>query len=255
MTIQFVRLRQIIRLNVGGANDVGQLGYGDVTNRGSAANQMGTFLPYVDLGSNERVLKVSGNGRSNATTGYKCALLINGKVKCWGLNTWGNLGYGDEIQRGHAANTMGSYLPYVDLGTNILATDIAVGYSQSCALRSDGNVSCWGANTNGNRGDAGGTDIGDEANEMGTNLSTVSFGAGIYPMAISAGMATCALLPDGGMKCWGNNTGTGYILGYGDTVSRTLPSASGNIDLGTVTPTVFIGLWCINVTLCCIGKQ
>ncbi|KAJ1463959.1 hypothetical protein T484DRAFT_1871935 [Baffinella frigidus] len=70
-----------------------------------------------------------------------------GFVKCWGLNDYGQLGYGDTIQRGDNANEMGAstpshagglvgfakvYLPTVDLAGT--AVRIELGEQHSCAL-------------------------------------------------------------------------------------------------------------------------
>jgi alpha-tubulin suppressor-like RCC1 family protein len=45
------------------------------------------------------------------------AHLGDDQVKCWGLNSGGQLGLGDTNARGDGANEMGNNLPAVDLGT------------------------------------------------------------------------------------------------------------------------------------------
>ncbi|KAJ1473295.1 hypothetical protein T484DRAFT_1836954 [Baffinella frigidus] len=35
---------------------------------------------------------------------HTCVILENGTVKCWGLNHYGQLGYGDQNDRGDAIN-------------------------------------------------------------------------------------------------------------------------------------------------------
>ena len=49
-------------------------------------------------------------------------------------------------------------------------------------------------------------DRGDQANEMGDNLSRVNLGEGQRVLQISAGEShTCALLENQQIKCWGHN--------------------------------------------------
>ena len=68
------------RVKCWGSNGSGQLGLGDTNNRGqgSAAENMGDALPYVDLGTGRTALHVS------AGSYHPCALLDNLQVKCWG---------------------------------------------------------------------------------------------------------------------------------------------------------------------------
>ena len=60
----------------------GQLGYGDTDDRGDDSNEMGDNLPYVDVGGTVVQLALG--------QAHTCALLDNGKVKCWGYNLYGS---------------------------------------------------------------------------------------------------------------------------------------------------------------------
>jgi alpha-tubulin suppressor-like RCC1 family protein len=93
-----------------GANRVGQLGLGDLTSRGDGPNEMGDFLPTIDLGAGRTVSAVAGG------YGHTCAVLDNNSVKCWGQNDFGQLGLGDTNNRGDEPGEMGAALPTVDLG-------------------------------------------------------------------------------------------------------------------------------------------
>ena len=115
-----------------GANDYGQLG------DGSIANATARTTPVAVSGLSSGVSAIS--------TGYyhSCALLSTGAVKCWGNNTYGQLGDNSQTQR----------LTPVDVsGLSSGVTAISAGYWHTCALLSTGAVKCWGQNTYGQLGD------------------------------------------------------------------------------------------------------
>jgi alpha-tubulin suppressor-like RCC1 family protein len=91
-----------------GANDAGQLGQGDRARRGDEPGEL-AGLRSVDL---------AGETAFQLTTGFAhtCVLLPGVRVKCWGANTYGQLGQGDVRARGDDPGEMGAALPAVDLG-------------------------------------------------------------------------------------------------------------------------------------------
>ena len=62
--------------------------------------------------------------------GHSCALFDNKKIKCWGRNNYGQLGYGhtNNIGDGELISAQG----FVDVGGNVL--QVAVGGGHTCAL-------------------------------------------------------------------------------------------------------------------------
>ena len=72
----------------------GRLGYGAVTPLGRTAGQMGNSLSAVSLGTSRTAVAIT------AGSAHTCALLDNATIKCWGLNTDGQLGLGDIDDRG-----------------------------------------------------------------------------------------------------------------------------------------------------------
>ena len=218
------------RLKCWGRNDSGQLGQGDVAHRGDGPGEMGDALAVVALGSGRTVESISVGEQ------HACALLDNARVKCFGLNTSGQLGQGDTASRGDGPSEMGGNLPQVALGTGRTATAIAAGTFHSCAILDNGTVKCWGSNTRGQLGLGDTANRGDGANEMGDSLPSVDLGTGRTATAISASTdRTCALLDNGTVKCWGYNALGG--LGVGDTNDR----GDGPGEMGDALPAVPLG--------------
>jgi len=196
-----------------GANNSGQLGQGDTNARGGNVNELGDSLNAIDVGTGRKIRQISAGGA------HSCAILDDNTVKCWGDNTYGQLGYGDINNRGDASGEMGDSLYPVSLGDNRFAIDIAAANDYTCALLDDNTVKCWGRNQFGQLGQGNLDNLGDAGSEMGNNLNPVLLGAGRSAKTIVAtGATTCALLDNDTVKCWGNNTNGG--LGLGDVSHR-----------------------------------
>jgi len=217
------------RLKCFGDNAKGQLGLGDAQSRGDKPGQLGDKLPVVNLGKDRRAVEVG------LESDYTCVRLDQGDVKCWGGAFSGRLGRGDDLDRGAKPDDMGDALAPIPLGG--AATQITLGIFHVCALLQGGSVKCWGYNSDGELGIGDTVDRGDMPNQMGSALPAVNLGAGRSAKKIVAGnFHTCAILDNGGVKCWGWNV-QGQ-LGYGDTTARGGTSAQmGNalpaVDLGT----------------------
>ena len=179
-----------------GDNFYGQLGIGNTNTIGDDINEMGDNLTAVDLGSGRTAIDL-GLGMYSS-----CAVLDNGSVKCWGANTYGQLGIGNTNTIGDDINEMGDNLTAVDLGTGRTATQIASGRAHVCVILDNGAVKCWGTNGHGNLGIGNTTTIGNIPNEMGDNLLAVDLGTGRTAIQIeSANAHTCAILDNGDLKC------------------------------------------------------
>eukprot|EP00798_Chlamydomonas_sp_ICE-L_P018116 gene18116-24550_t len=143
---------------------------------------------------------------------HTCALMFTGKVKCWGQNTYGQLGF--------ASFSAVEFVVDVDLGTNYYVTQLSAGYYHTCATFGDGAIKCWGLNLNGQLGLGNrATLIGSRRGDMGNNLQAVNLGSGVRAISVAAGaFHTCAVLMGGVVKCWGLNI-FGQ-LGLGDITAR-----------------------------------
>ena len=146
-----------------GLNGSGQLGIGDTVTRGDDMADMGDDLPPVELGDDGVVVALS------AGFYHTCALFSTRIVKCWGDNSSGQLGLGNQDPRGLDLALMGDNLPAIDFAGQPVKL-LAAGGSHACVLLADGSLKCWGGGGLG-LGDASAR--GDGIGEMGANLPPV----------------------------------------------------------------------------------
>jgi alpha-tubulin suppressor-like RCC1 family protein len=176
-------------------------------------------------------VEVSGGALTNkavtqiATSGARtCALISDGTVTCWGYGSDGQLGTGDTTNSNIPVEVSGGAL------TNKTVTQIATGYDHTCALISDGTVTCWGYGGNGRLG---------TGNTTNSNIPVAVTGVALANKTvtqISTGSGhTCALISDGTVTCWGN--GGGGQLGTGNNFISNIPVAvtGGALENKTVT--------------------
>ena len=154
-----------------GGNYVGQLGDGS-----TLAKSIPT--PVTGLGNPVTALAI------NAT--HSCAIITGGRVQCWGANEHGQLGNG-------ISGNKKTPTPVQGVGSGITA--ISAGGYHSCALTSQGEVKCWGYNSNAQLGDGTSVNQQTPVNVSGLDNDVI---------AISAGEShTCVLRTGGGVRCWG----------------------------------------------------
>jgi len=202
----------------------GRLGTGSTSDVGDDPSETGAAMPTVSLGTGRTARAVA------AGDAHTCALLDDGRVKCWGANGSGQLGLGDSNARGDGPGEMGDALPFVNLGTGRTAVAIAAGGSHTCALLDDGQVKCWGANSSGQLGISATAARGRKASEMGDSLPSVAMPSGRLTVAVAAGEEhSCAILDDASLVCWGEGVGgrlgQGSEVRIGDDPSRAVSSS------------------------------
>jgi alpha-tubulin suppressor-like RCC1 family protein len=192
------------RVRCWGAGYYGQLGYGNTRTVGD--NETPGSVGPVDLGAGRTAVAIAGGGY------HTCAILDNGKLRCWGEGSSGQLGYGNRRDIGDN-ETPASVAP-VKLGARRKAIAITAGYKHTCAILDNGKVRCWGGASSGQLGYGNTKKIGDD--ETPASVAPVKLGARRKAIAISAsGTHSCAVLNNRRVRCWGS--GRYGQLGYGNT--------------------------------------
>jgi alpha-tubulin suppressor-like RCC1 family protein len=200
-----------------GYNNLGQLG--DRTN----GNRNGAV----------RAAKNNGNVLDTVTaiaagSNHTCALTA-GQVWCWGNNLSGQLGDRSNVSRTGAVRAVknnGNAL------TNVTA--ITAGSFHTCAL-TNGEVWCWGANTQGQLGN--GTII-STTGAVRVRVSADAFLTGVTHVA-AGGSTSCASVAIS-VRCWGNNQ-------YGQVGDRTIVNKLHATQVRKLDGTNLNGVTNINV--------
>jgi alpha-tubulin suppressor-like RCC1 family protein len=171
-----------------------------------------------------------------------CALLSDRTVKCWGLNTFGELGYGNTATIGDDEPPSSVGPISVTTSPNVTPIGVVAGDYHACALLSDGSVRCWGSTLDGELGYGNKTRIGDDELPSSVGPVSITVAPGVSALTLVAGFDhNCVLLTDSTLKCWGANVFG--ELGYGnlnDIGDDELPSSVGPVSISAtpgVTPT------------------
>ncbi|MBI1295870.1 hypothetical protein GC175_13025 [bacterium] len=181
-----------------GDNESGQLGDGTTTTRN---------IPVDVFGLSSGVSAIAAGGK------HTCALMVGGGVKCWGFNSASQLGDGTTTNRSTPVDVS-------SLNSGVGA--IAAGSEHTCALMVGGGVKCWGWNGHGQLGD--GTNM-----SRPTPVDVNGLNSGVSAIATTS-LHTCALMAEGGVKCWGRN----FVgqLGDGTRTSRLTPVNVSGLSSG-----------------------
>ena len=162
-----------------GGNHAGQCGTGERSNE--------------DVPSPVQVQGLEGAVQLAAGYSTACARLGSGKVACWGSDSDGALGNGDDE---------GSYVP-VEVPRLARVTHLA-GYGSNFCVVAANKAQCWGANDDGQIGN------GKMDREAPAASPTVVAGVSNVALVDTGWGTTCAVQKSGKALCWGEN-------GFGQT--------------------------------------
>ena len=158
----------------------------DATKRDALARET-SFSPDGDPREIPRLHHVT---RIVAGDGHACAL-SQGTVYCWGRNTTGAVGNSSRLD-------VFAPFPVALMGARSIR-EMAVSNLTTCAADERGRAYCWGDNTSGQLGS------GDaEPTLLPVAVEGLKKDARVVQLA-AMDKATCALLEDGSVQCWGSN--------------------------------------------------
>jgi alpha-tubulin suppressor-like RCC1 family protein len=161
----------------------------DPTNCGACGTHCAPGYACLDGTCGNRVVGIAAGS-------HGCALLRAGEVWCWGPNGFFQLG----ARSPPCATCVAGKVPGVEN-----AVEVSIGNNSTCVRTSDAAVDCWGLGSSGQLG----TDAGAVPCASG---NTCNPAPQRIPLPAPAKRVTtgepyaCALLEDGTVWCWGDNT-------------------------------------------------
>jgi alpha-tubulin suppressor-like RCC1 family protein len=129
-----------------------------------------------------------------------CALLRDGRAKCWGANHFGAIGAAttDTCDGAPCARAPTAVAGLADLRA------IDAGWEHTCAIRADATATCWGEDRHGQLGAPATDACGSGAIPCARAPRPVGSLAGVASIAAGA-THTCARTQRGDVFCWGGS--------------------------------------------------
>jgi len=107
---------------------------------GSGSGSTSGVLPPTQVSGPVAAAQIAAGG------GHSCAIALDGQVQCWGDASNGQIG--DQASAGWTVSATPVAVPSL----NGSAVSLSAGNFHTCAIRTDGSVSCFGSNTFGELG-------------------------------------------------------------------------------------------------------
>lgn len=168
-----------------GDNNSGELGRGFTTSSG------GLNTPDYVSGLTSGVFDISAG---SAKSEHTCALIGDG-MKCWGMNSWGQLGDGTKVSKFVPTDVLG-------LGAGSEVIKLAPSRYSSCAVLTENRIKCWGDN---DYGQLGNNNLGvNSITPVDVNLSALASDETVIDAGLGEDQG-CLLTNKGAVYCWGRD--------------------------------------------------
>ena len=203
-----------------GSDGYGQLGDGRAPANPDEPEISSTPVDVVGLSADAVAVSAAGT--------HTCAVTGARAVRCWGNNSYGQLGDGETAEPDEGMRNR--YEPVDVVGLSGVV-DVAAGMVHTCALTERGRVACWGANDQGQLGDAAGATPSPAEGEFdqipppGRSVPGDVAGLPADVRAISTANRTCAVTSGGRVLCWGPRD-PGHVAGETDPEPLTTSSST-----------------------------
>jgi alpha-tubulin suppressor-like RCC1 family protein len=219
-----------------GSNDSGQVGDGTTKDR---------YLPVAVIFPFSGSIPKIGIVRITAGVDHSCAIDETNSLYCWGGNSLGEAGLGQQVLSATAPTL-------ISFANNVVSVHSGPSAAHTCAVLADGSMKCWGWNGQGQLGNGlTNTVVWDPTSAPQVQLPqsvTVPYSTSTNPAGVtSVSMSqyhTCISTDGGDVYCWGINY-RGMVLANGNvtrgtyrTPQRVTTSSNGieNITQVSVTP-------------------
>jgi alpha-tubulin suppressor-like RCC1 family protein len=228
-----------------GPNQHGQLGYGNTRDVGDTPATTPRLIGNVPVGALVRQVDVG--------LYHTCVVTEAFRLRCWGGNEFGQLGYGRAGTLGDTAATVPALNGDVDVGP-LRVLRVSCGAWHTCVLLEDQSVKCWGRGETAS-GPGGAIGYGDDQDMSPHGYVTVqpaqlrAVRVGGKVALLRSGRAhTCAVMLDENqaeddevgssrIRCWGWNSfgqlGYGHRRSVGADASF-LPMHAGDVPVDPV---------------------
>lgn len=127
---------------------------------------------------------------------HGCALMADGKVKCWGSDLLGQLGSG-------SASNARLLTPAAISSLEYQVDDIQAGLNHTCVLTKSSGVKCWGYNLTGQAGHYYNLSS-TVTNKVSEPADVIGLQYGVEKLQ-TTGDSSCSISVNGQTKCWGYN--------------------------------------------------